>query len=549
MPVLKFKQERVIEALGLSLAKALEVLERLKAEVSVLPDGSVELEVEVDRPDLYSLEGIARAARGLLGKETGVPRYELVNTDILVKADDVPTRPYVVAAVVWNVNVDEAFLEELIQFQEKLHNSHGKNREWVAIGLHDYDKLPSREIYYRFDDIDYVRFRPLGHDKEMTLRRVLEETEQGIKYGKISLMGGKHPVLYSGSEVISVPPVINAELTRIEPGTRNIFIDVTGVHKQLVLNVLKVLVANLAERGKGRIGLVEIHHGDYIERQPNLESKQLNVEVERISEWLGLKLDVTTIVDALKRARFDAQVFDDNRIRVSVPAYRFDVLGWVDIAEEVAIILGVNSIRPKYPEKMMRGKLLEKRYWERYARLVLAGLGFQELYSYTLVNCEKQSLITGLDKASMIVIANPVSIELDCLRSTLLVGLLEAARINTHSTPLRVFEIGDVVTRDRMSDTQTTTRSRIGILYMAYKAGYEDIQAVVYTLLRSLGDEVIEVMPYQGRPFMKGRAARIKSIQGIEGVLGELDPAILEEIGIDYPVAAAELDYTDIRRQ
>ncbi len=197
----------------------------------------------------------------------------------------------------------------------------------------------------------------------------------------------------------------------------------------------------------------------------------------------------------------------------------------------------------------MRGKLLEKRYWERYARLVLAGLGFQELYSYTLVNCEKQSLITGLDKASMIVIANPVSIELDCLRSTLLVGLLEAARINTHSTPLRVFEIGDVVTRDRMSDTQTTTRARICILYMAYKAGYEDIQAVVYTLLRSLGDEVIEVMPYQGRPFMKGRAARIKSIQGIEGVLGELDPAILEEIGIDYPVAAAELDYTDIRRQ
>ena len=116
MPVLRFKPGRVEEVLGLGLDKALQVMEKLKIEVELDDEGNVVAELEVDRPDMYSLEGIARQAKGLLGVELGMPRYEIVESGYRIVAEDVPTRPYVAGAVVWDVDVDEDFLEELIQF-------------------------------------------------------------------------------------------------------------------------------------------------------------------------------------------------------------------------------------------------------------------------------------------------------------------------------------------------------------------------------------------------------------------------------------------------
>ncbi len=253
MPVLRFRSERLLEALEVgSIDRVVKLLERLKGEVTVVEGGRyVEVEYEMDRPDLYTVEGIKRAAWGLLGRELGLPRYRVVTTDYIIEAEDVSTRPYIAGAVVWDVNVDEHFLEELIQFQEKLHQSLGGNRARVAIGLHDLRKLPSKRLKYVFERADAVTFTPLGLDREMKLSEVLASTEQGRKYGRISLArDGRHPVLYSGDDVISVPPVVNAELTRIEPGTRDVFIDVTGTELRLVLNVLYVLANNAGERAR-----------------------------------------------------------------------------------------------------------------------------------------------------------------------------------------------------------------------------------------------------------------------------------------------------------
>jgi len=137
MPVLKFKVERLKEVLPeLSLEKLLELLQRIKGEIEEVSDEYVEVEFEVDRPDLYTCEGIARYLKGLIGKELGSPKYELYTTPYRVYVENVPTRPYIAVFVVENVGVDDNFFEELIQFQEKLHISLGGRRRRVAIGLH-----------------------------------------------------------------------------------------------------------------------------------------------------------------------------------------------------------------------------------------------------------------------------------------------------------------------------------------------------------------------------------------------------------------------------
>jgi hypothetical protein len=67
---LRFSPERLVEASGLDLDVLKEALFRLKCETEELED-AIEIEVNPDRPDMFSVEGIARAVRGLMGLEMG----------------------------------------------------------------------------------------------------------------------------------------------------------------------------------------------------------------------------------------------------------------------------------------------------------------------------------------------------------------------------------------------------------------------------------------------------------------------------------------------
>jgi len=543
MPVLRFKPGRVEEVLGLSLDEAVKLVERLKVEAEVTPDGYVEMEIEVDRPDMYTLEGIARQVRGLLGKELGLPSYNVVDSDLVLEVSDVASRPYIAAAVVWDVNVDEDYLEELIQFQEKLHVSLGGKRELVAIGLHDLDKLPSKKLRYVMVDVDSVKLIPLGHSQAMTLSKVLEETEQGRLYGSISLRGRLHPALFAGDEIISVPPVINAELTRIEPGTRHVFIDVTGTNKRLVLDTLAVLAANLAERsGTRRIGRVPVEAPWGRLREPTMEARGMSVSSQYASRVIGLELGAEEIAHHLQRMRFGAWP-DEALVHVEVPRYRIDILHPVDLVEEIVLSIGVDRLEPVKPSRMLRGRLLPLRAWEREAKKLLVGMGFVETLSYSLVSCRKQEEIAGLNGEELVRLANPVGAESSCLRASMLPALLDIVRENQHYVPIKVFEIGETY---RINKGVVDTLKKLTIVIADVKVGFEDIQAVVYGLVRGLDDNIEEVKPFAGKPFMEGRAARARTKHGLAIVFGELHPEILTRNGIEYPVVAAEIEYGSV---
>lgn len=547
MPVLKFKIERFKEVLPeLSFDKLLEMLQRIKGEIEEVSDEYVEIEFEVDRPDLYTCEGIARYLKGLIGKELGAPKYEPYTTPYKVYVENVPSRPYIAVFVVENVRVDDAFFEELIQFQEKLHISLGGRRRRVAIGLHDLEKLPSKTLYYRFADIDTVKFRPLNMDATMSLREVLINTKQGREYGDISLQDNMHPVLYAGDEVISVPPVINADITRVEPGTKHLLVDVTGTDLRGVLDVSAVLAATLAERGGRRIGVVRIDYegGDSIET-PDMKPREMYLEVPYVKRVLGIDVDVEEAANLLRSTRFDAEIEGDKKLRVVVPRYRIDILHPVDLVEEIAIAIGYEKLEPRKPEKLLRPMPLPVHTWEKFARLILAGYGFVEVMSFTLTSCKEQKRVCGLKQDEMVVLSNPVSVELDCLRSCLLHQLLEVAAKNQSIIPLRLFELGEVVIMSN-TDTGVEARNKLALLIMDYKAGYEDIQSYVYGLIRLMGDSILAVKQAEHPALIRGRTAIIETKHGVTGIMGEVKPEILEEYSITYPVAVAELDYTKV---
>jgi phenylalanyl-tRNA synthetase beta chain len=546
MPVLKFRKERVEEVLGLSVSEAVEYLERLKIEVSDVGD-ELELEVEVDRPDLYTLEGIARQLKGIMGKERGLPKYEVIDSGYKIIVNDVPVRPYVAGAVVWDVDVDEEFLTELIQFQEKLHASYGLGRRRIAIGLHDLRKVPSREIEYVLGDVDTIRFKPLHYSEVMTLREVLERTEQGVMYGHISLSGQKHPVLLSGGEVISAPPVINSDLTRIEPGTRHIFIDVTGTDEKAVLDVLAVIALNLAERSRShRVGLVHLlRSSGAVKSVPDVDPHPMELSVDYVKRILGVELDGPKVVELLEAMRFGAKLSSRDSVSVLVPRYRVDVLHQVDLVEEVALALGTDALQPIRPSLLLRGRLLPRRVMERAVRELLIGHGFVELMLYSLVDCKEQKEVGGAPEEELIKIANPVSVDMDCMIYTTMPLLLRAVASNQHLGEVKVFTFARTFRASHEGERRSVARDVVGLVMARDKVGYEDIQAVVYNVLRVLGLKILSVKELKHPSLIEGRAAEIRADR-VKAVIGEVHPKVLEKLGLDLPVAFAEIDYTDV---
>jgi len=118
----------------------------------------------------------------------------------------------------------------------------------------------------------------------------LKETEQGRNYGNINLEGNMHPFLLACGEVIAMPPVINSDLTRVEPGTESLLVDVTGPDKTTVLELLDIIVTNLAERKNAKIGRVKIEAAEGTLETPSLKEDYMDLTPGYTSRVLGVNI-------------------------------------------------------------------------------------------------------------------------------------------------------------------------------------------------------------------------------------------------------------------
>ncbi|MEB3851007.1 MAG: phenylalanine--tRNA ligase subunit beta [Desulfurococcales archaeon] len=542
MPVLRFRAERLARLVGLDDPSDLEeVAFKLKGEAEWGEEGYVYIELNPDRPDMYIGEGFARAARGLLGLAAGYQRPETVESGVEVRAGRVASRPYVAAAVVYNVNVDGEYLEELIQFQEKLHDTIGRRRRKAAIGLHDLAKLPDRRVEYVEVNIREAEMEPLHGGGRVSVAEVLEGTEQGQRYGRLALAGERHPALVAGGEIIAVPPVINSDVTRVEPGTRDLFIDVTGTDPRAVLSTLEVLVAGLAERPGARVGLVRLEAPGMPGRTPAMESRVHRLSAAWASRLLGVELGPGELARLLERARHNARPLDSGEVEVEVPPYRVDVLGPIDLVEDAAMMMGYDSLQPRLPQLRTRGGLMGLTLLAREFKKLAVGLGFTQVMQMVLVS---PRVVEALGLQGAVEVANPVQAEYSVLRPSLAASLVMVAAENQHAEkPVRVFEVGEVVWREAGSVYEEL---RAGLAVLDESVSFEDVQAPLYSILRILG--VRFTARRAGAPWaIPGRFA-VLEMEGGErlGWIGEVHPEVLERLGIEYPLALAEVSLSAI---
>jgi len=546
MPTVSFSYRDLSDLLGKSIDReALSShLSSIKCEVESLQDDNVIVEVNSDRPDLISVEGIARGLRGILGYELGLERYKVraASASVRVSGSIKAIRPYIACGVARGVRFSDEAIRQLVQLQEKLHLSHCRRRKKASIGVHDLDKV-TPPFTYSAEGPDEIRFIPLGEIREMSGRKVLVDTEKGREYGHIIKGFEEYPLLTdSRGTVMAMPPIINGTATQITQATRNVLIDVTGTDQRLCNSILNIVATSLYERSE-RLEQVRVIYGKKTIVTPQLEPTSWKVSVRETNRMIGIELKPKQIAKLLERMRYGVLAVRGNEVRVAVPPYRTDILHHVDLVEDVVMAYGYGNLEPDIPFTPTVGRELDRTKSARLLRDLMVGLGFQEVFTYVLTGRETLFRKMEAPEEEVVEVMTPLSLDFTVLRNRILPHLLEFLSHNRHVPyPQNIFECGDVVEVKPGAPTGTETRRKLAALICHDKASYEGIQATAYSLLNNLGIGSWSVERLDHPSFIPGRTAKL-IVNGTDvGMMGEIHPEVLMNYGVENPAAGMELD-------
>lgn len=507
------------------------------------------IDITPDRPDMLSKYGLCRALKKYLGIDGGITRHgtEKSDIEITVSPDIAAIRPYIAAALVKNLRIDDDILKELITVQEKLHATFCRRRKIAAIGLYPYHKICPPISYYA-EDPTKILFRPLGYDTEMTGYEILQKHETGQEYRFLLEGQDKYPLLVdSEGQVLSMPPIINSEdVGHVEAGTRDIFIEVTGTNLMRIRHVINMLSAMFAEMG-GVLYTVTVNYGHTSYITPDAAPTRRELDVRNVQGILGLELSVREISELLARMGYGIDGVENTAVNVLVPYYRADVLHEVDIIDDIARAYGLNTMQATLPVVDTVGGVLKKTKVVNFLREALVGLGFVESFTLALSNVESQYGNMNLESADVISIPNAKSSEMNIVRTWLIPELIRCVKSNEHhSHPIKLFEISDVCARDNSTDTGYGNVKNLAVLIYNTRVTFTDIKQVLDFVMRVL-DETYELKRAYHRSFIDGRVGDVISGSSKEkrGIIGELHPEVLKRWRLKNPVSCFEICLED----
>jgi phenylalanyl-tRNA synthetase beta chain len=522
---------------GADRRKVLDRVPYLGLDIESLAGDAIRIEYSPNRPDYGTDFGVARGLRGLLGIEVGAPNYPAKPSGLSVSVDRklTPVRPFISCAVARGLKLGDEDVRQIISLQEDLHNGLGRRRRVVAIGLHDMDAVKP-PLSYRGVDGSFS-FVPLGGSKKLTINQILRDTPEGKGYGKVFRGGGPYPVITdSKGTVLSFPPVINGEATRVTSRTRDVFVDVTSTDMRTGDDVMGVMATTLAEAG-AKLGSVSVSYPSGRRTTPDLAPQSLPLKLPLIRSVSGLDLTNREVVDCLAKSRLSVK-----GARAFGARYRVDLLHPVDLAEEVALGYGIDRIRPLYPASKQPGSFNPFEEFLDSASTVMAAAGMIELMTFELV--DERSVYSNFFRSAQdrISVVNPKSIDHSILRDSLLPNLMTSLSANAKSDyPQRVFEIGRVYARSPKGVAESW---HLGCLIAHSLASYSEAKSFLESFLATLVGEEARTLASEHWAFAGGRSAAVDVGGTIIGHNGEVKPESLEAFGLKVPVSGFEIDLT-----
>lgn len=519
--------------------KIIDTLPYLGLDIEDRDGDLLSVEYSPNRPDFSSEAGIARSLVGLLAIKTGLPKYKFRQSkyEITVAGTEiVRARPYV-HAMYAEFSLTDKTIRQLISMQEDLHNGIGRKRSKVAIGIHNAEVISDQIKYYATTDRTFS-FAPLGSEERQTIDQILASTEQGRVYGR--LVGGVFPILEdSKGNVLSMPPIVNGNLTRLNPGQNKLFVDITGTDEPSVETTAAIIASMISDSG-GHVYSVGIRHGKARFATPEMRHKTMRFDLKLTNAILGYEFTAKQAKSYLARSRIGML----SHSKVAIPRYRHDIIHPIDLAEETALGYGIPRFTPSETSSDCVGSFSPRQKWLDLVVEAMVGLGFTEMWNLSLTNSRHTS-------EKSLKVEDSKSQNFEYLRDVLVWTLLDTLGNCTHQEyPQRIFEQGPVFKYSPEHSTQVDEEEHV--------AGLVADSEVTYSMIRSNVDALLNSFKEKGNgfsfspttrdigPFARGRSAAISVLKtsGVFeiGVVGEVHPSYLEKYGLKLPAAGFELN-------
>jgi len=534
------------------------------------------------RPDCFSHEGIAREISAILN----IPfKQEEINQPI------VPTMqlPFEL-----NIKVDTKDCE---RFSVALLSDVKVNKSplWLvslltATGLRSVNNIVDVANYIMFD-----KGQPLhtyDYDKITSKKLSVRYAKNGEKMkaidGKEYILEDDMMVISNGNLVDDIAGIMGGVSSEISLDTKNIIIEAANFNMYSVRRTSRRLgirteASTRFEKGqnpekteqsiKQAINLIldlaegEIAH-ELVDYHPNpREARIIELDLTLVKRLLGIDLPVREIIDYLER--IDCEILDPERvpnisstpesnlpISVRVPNYRGDLNIEQDLLEEIARLYGYDKLTPTLPERDLKAVIPNKGLLiNRVVANTMSSEGFDEVYTYTFLGKQLLEKL-GLNPKGNLKLINPLSPDLELLRTSLIPNLIDKALQNINSyDEFSIYEKGRVIYKDIDPETKLNLQPEM-IAALTYAKEHTllfyQIKSSILSLADSLNIKLNFKEAIKGRYeqlkslFHPGRSAGIYLNDEIIGVISELNPRIKMDLEIKGNIAYWELDLSAI---
>jgi phenylalanyl-tRNA synthetase beta chain len=545
------------------------------AEYLSIVDTVFEVGITPNRPDAMSHIGIAREVGALLDCGIKIPQIKIKETNkkitdfVSIKIEDNQKCPRYSARIILNAKVDRSpdwLHKKLIAVNIRPINNVVDITNYVLMEcghpLHsfDYDKISDHALVIRCAKSEET-FTTLDHKKRALREDTLMICDINQPIAMAGIMGGE-----------------NTEITSI---TRNIFLESAYFTSQSIRSTSKHFglstdASQRFERGAdpnitlwavdraaqliqeicgGEVlqGIIDFYPDKYSE-------KVIELRVQKSNEILGLSLSADTISNLLKK--FHINIFESKTKRSSedilnfcIPTFRPDIEREIDLIEEVARAYGYDKIDIKTTTSFNLSNNAQKENFVDDLRKHAISSGFLEIVTNSMQDVATASLTT--DK--IVKISNPLSKDMEALRSSLIPSVLDSIRNNIDHgiKDIRLFEIGKVYFNepasqkrkkiDRYSENERIVFALSGIANPPswdQKTRYIDIFDVkgeILSLFKKISLDNIKFIPYSNTDALTQYGLVIENNGEYIGSISVIRSDILSKYNIAQEIIVAEL--------
>ncbi len=523
-----------------------------------LNENVVEFEITSNRPDCFSVIGLARETAVTFDKPLNIPtpKYTEVGDDI---------NNY--------VSVEVKNPEKCLRYSAKMVKNVkiGPSPKWLAarlracgvrsinniVDITNYLLLEYGQPMHAFDLRDLVDGKIIVRDAaDGEPIKTLDEQDRTLTANDLVIADGKRPVAVAGvmggfnSEVKPDTTTVVFESATFDGASVRQTAQRLGLRTEASSRYEKGLDANNTIPALERacelvemLGCGEVVSG-MIDVKGNIKPLvTLNLRPEKINAFLGTSIAAADMISTLKKLGFTV---DETNMTVTAPSFRPDIEAEADVAEEIARFYGYDKIPSTLlsGEATVGGKTPLQKLRDKINH-TLVGCGMSEIYTYTFTSpsdFDKIRIPADSPMRNTVKITNPLGEDTSIMRTTTIASMLNilSYNFNHRNENASLFEIGKIYLPKGDVLPEEPEKVTLG-LYGEYD--FFALKGIVELLGEALNINGIEFERESENPtFHPGRCAKV-SINGKPcGVMGEIHPDVLNAYELETPCYVAELD-------